>query len=108
MRVFGFEITRAKQYSAGDWLTPIGGRGGWFPIIHEPFTGAWQRNYELRGESLLAYHAVYACIDRIASDIAKCRIRLVQQDSNMIWNEVESSAFTPVLRKPNNFQTRIQ
>src|SRR5262245_37965238 len=108
MRIFGFEITRTKQYASGDWLAPVGSRGGWFPIIHEPFTGAWQRNMELRGESLLAYHAVYACIDRIASDIAKCRIRLVQQDSNNIWNETFSAAFSPVLRKPNNFQTRIQ
>jgi HK97 family phage portal protein len=108
MRLFGFEIVRTKQYS-GDLLTPVWGRtGGWFPIIHEPFTGAWQRNIALTGESLLAYHAIYACIDRIASDIAKCRIRLVEQDANMIWNEITSSAFSPVLRKPNNYQTRIQ
>ena len=93
MRLFGFEIARIKQYS-GDLLTPIYGanRGGWFPIINEPFTGAWQRNIALTGESLLAYHAIYACIDRIASDIAKCRIRLVEQDANMIWTEVTSSA----------------
>jgi len=106
MRIFGFEIVRTKQF--GEWLNYHAGRGGWYPIIHEPFTGAWQRNIELRGESLLAYHAVYACIDRIASDIAKCRIRLVEQDSNGIWNETESAAFSPVLRKPNSYQNRIQ
>src|SRR5262245_25385705 len=122
MRLLGFDVTRqgrdlvvtrvprrAKQYGFGSgWLSSLGGRGGWFPIIHEPFTGAWQRNYELRGESLLAYHAVYACIDRIASDIAKCRIRLVEQDDNKIWSETFSAAFSPVLRKPNSYQTRIQ
>jgi HK97 family phage portal protein len=108
MRLLGFEITRSKKQFGGDWLTPIGGRGGWFPIVHEPFTGAWQRNIGLHGESLLAYHAIYACLDRIASDIAKCRIRLVQQDDNLIWNETFSAAFSPVLRKPNNYQTRIQ
>jgi HK97 family phage portal protein len=109
MRLFGFEITRSKQY--GDLLSPVWGArggGGWFPIINEPFAGAWQRNLPLVGESLLAYHAIYACIDRIASDIAKCRIRLVEQDANMIWSEVFSAAFSPVLRKPNSYQTRIQ
>jgi HK97 family phage portal protein len=106
MKLFGFRLVREKQY--GEWLSYQAGRGGWFPIVHEPFTGAWQRNIELRGESLLAYHAVYACIDRIASDIAKCRIRLVEQDSDMIWNEVDVPAFSPVLRKPNPYQNRIQ
>jgi hypothetical protein len=52
MRVFGFEIVRTKAYQ--DLLTSVGGRGGWFPIIGEPYTGAWQRNVELRGETLLA------------------------------------------------------
>lgn len=107
MEIFGFKLIRKKEYS--DLLSSyVGSRGGWFPIIEEPFTGAWQRNIGLRGESLLAYHAVYACIERIASDIAKCRIRLVEQDANGIWTETESPAFSPVLRKPNGFQTRIQ
>ncbi len=106
MRILGFEITRPKQY--GDLPTTSYGGGGWFDVIREPFTGAWQRNISLRGESLLAHHAVYACIERIASDIAKCRIRLVQQDANGIWQETESSAFSPVLRKPNGYQNRIQ
>lgn len=112
MKILGFEITRVKeeekQFGYPDLLTSVGHRGGWFPIVEEPFTGAWQRNIALRGDSLLAYHAVYACIDRITSDIAKCRIRLVEQDANMIWVETTSAAFSPVLRKPNGYQTRIQ
>jgi HK97 family phage portal protein len=111
MRIFGYELVpvkhQKKQY--GDWLNATSGNGGgWFPIVREPFTGAWQRNMELRGDSLLAYHAIYACIDRIASDIGKCRIKLVQQDANGIWNEITTPAFSPVLRKPNSYQTRIQ
>jgi HK97 family phage portal protein len=40
-------------------------------------------------------------------------MRLVQRDSHGIWNEVpaegqQGSAFWPVLRKPNRYQTRIQ
>jgi HK97 family phage portal protein len=57
---------------------------------------------------LLAHHAVYACLERISSDIAKCRIRLVEQDANGIWVETDSPAFSPILRKPCSFQNRIQ
>ena len=80
----------------------------WLPIVHEPFTGAWQKNISLRPENILAFHAVYACIERIASDVAKCRLRLVEQDERGIWTEIEVPAFSPVLRKPNHYQTRIQ
>jgi len=98
-----------KQYGAGLTSTLPGDRGNWWwPIVHEPFTGAWQRNLELRGENILAFHAVYACLERIASDIAKCRLKLVEQDDEGIWEEIEVPAFTPVLRKPNHYQTRIQ
>lgn len=86
-----------------------GDRGSWwFPVVREPFTGAWQRNLSLRPENILAFHAVYACLERIASDVAKCRIRLVEQDARGIWTEIEAPAFSPVLRKPNHYQTRIQ
>ena len=43
----------------------------------------------------------------IASDIGKLRLRLVQQDGDGIWNETENPAYSPVLRKPNRYQTRI-
>lgn len=82
--------------------------GGWWPIIREPFTGAWQRNMEERAETLLTYHAVYSCITLIASDVAKCRPKLVEQDKEKIWSEVTVPAFSPVLRKPNGYQNRIQ
>ena len=43
----------------------------------------------------------------IADDISKLRIKLVKREGR-IWTEFESSAFSPVLRKPNRYQTRIQ
>lgn len=85
-----------------------GSNNGWWPLIREPFTGAWQRNQEIRVETTLAYSAVYACVTLIASDIAKMRLCLVQKDSDAIWSETESPAFSPVLTKPNRYQTRIQ
>jgi phage portal protein, HK97 family len=95
-------------------LTPIRsgaaprGSGGWVPLINEPSTGAWQRNESLQTDTVLAYSAVYACVSLIAQDIAKLGLRLVQQDANGIWSPIESSAFSPVLRKPNRYQTRIK
>jgi len=82
-------------------------RSGWFRLF-ESFAGAWQTNVEVSRDLVLSYHAVYACITLIASDIAKLRMKLVEQDATGIWFEVESPAYSPVLRKPNSIQTRIQ
>lgn len=82
--------------------------GGWTPVISEGFAGAWQRNVEIRRDSVLAYHATFACMTLIARDIAKLRVKLVAQDDNGIWTETKNPAYSPVLRKPNAYQTRIQ
>lgn len=108
LRVFGFEISRAKAVPAGLQSPHSWGRGGWWPIISEPFTGAWQRNLEQSRETVLTFHAVYACVTLIASDVSKCRMRLVEMDGNDIWKETSVPAFSPVLRKPNRYQNRIK
>jgi HK97 family phage portal protein len=81
---------------------------GWFPLVTEGFTGAFQRNIVTCTEDILTYAAVYSCITLIASDIAKLRIKLVQRDNDGIWTETQNAAYSPVLRKPNHFQTRQQ
>lgn len=104
MRLFGLEIKRAPS------LSPVSSRGtgGWWPVIREPFAGAFQRDIEWTTDSVLAHHAVYTCITLIASDIGKLRPKLVQLTADGIWEETASAAFSPVLRKPNRFQNRIQ
>lgn len=90
-------------------LRPLSpGRDGWFPIVREPYTGAWQRNDEIRPDSVLSYFALFSCVTLIASDIAKLGLRLVQQTADGIWEPIEAAAFSPVLRKPNEFQNRIK
>lgn len=106
MRIFGRELTfkRAPVSSAVS-----GSRGGgWFPWIHEPYTGAWQRNDEWKSPTVLAHYAVYACVTLIANDIGKLRQRLMELDANGIWKETASPSFSPVLRKPNGYQNHIQ
>ena len=106
MRIMGLNITREKA-ATGQLASPAG-RGGWWPLVRESFTGAWQKNIEIKQDSVLSFHAVFACQTLIASDIAKLRVKLVAQDSNGIWTETKNGAYSPVLRKPNGFQNRIQ
>jgi HK97 family phage portal protein len=83
---------------------------GLFGLVRESFTGAWQKNVECdTRDGLLAFSAVYACISRIASDIAKLPIMLVEASDDGTWPlAVSTSPFWGVLRKPNRYQTRIQ
>lgn len=87
-------------------LRPISNSGGW--RVLESFTGAWQRNVEVRHDAVLAYHATFACMTLIARDIAKLRVKLVEQDKSGVWSETRNSAYSPVIRKPNTYQNRIQ
>lgn len=102
MRIFGLDITFAEKD-----LSRPDNRGGWWPIIREPYSGAWQRNEELTVDQGQAFHAVFACYTLICSDIAKNKARLVQQDGE-IWKPVTHPELSPVLLKPNHYQNRIQ
>ena len=97
-------------------LRPVDSRGGWYRMVgpvREAYPGAWQQNMVADTTTVLAHHAVWACVTLIASDVAKLRPKLVEQDpeeepKDRIWSEFESPAFSPVLRKPNHFQNYIQ
>jgi HK97 family phage portal protein len=105
MKILGFEISRVEKQAVSS--VPDGGRG-WFPLVRESFTGAWQRGITVDRQSVLTNHAAFACMTLIASDVAKLRCKLVEQKRG-IWAEVEAvSPFWPVLRKPNRYQNRIQ
>lgn len=85
----------------------VNSRFGW---IVEAFGGAWQRGLTIDStESVLAFSAVFACVDLIAGDIAKLRIKVLRRTDDNIWEEVpRNSPFAPVLRRPNRYQTRLQ
>jgi HK97 family phage portal protein len=106
MRLLGLNISRAKA-TEEKALAPVSQNGGWYRIL-EAFSGAWQRNVEVRYDDVLSNHADFACRTLIASDISKLRIKLVRKDENDIWTETTNPAYSPVLRKPNHFQNRIQ
>jgi HK97 family phage portal protein len=92
------------------WTGGVVGDAGWMPLLQEPFSGAWQRNMEAVNPALAAtYYADFACKTLIARDIAKMPLRLMRRDKDGIWEvEENNGAYSPVLRKPNAYQTRIQ
>lgn len=100
MKIFGLSISREKA------LEPVDNRG-WFPIVREASAADWQRNIEVKLDAVLSNHADFACRTLIASDIGKLRIKLVERKQD-IWSEATNPAFSPVLRKPNRYQTRQQ
>lgn len=114
MKILGFNIGRKPSQEVlaplkkdTDAAVPVyENRGGWIRIF-ESFAGAWQKNVTIDYQSIQTYHAIFACITLIASDISKLMMRLVQLNDG-IWTEVVNNAFSPVLRKPNKYQNRIQ
>lgn len=108
MKIFGLEIARAK---AATMTAVPSQRSSWFGAVLESYAGAWQKNDVVldNKETLLAFSAVYACVTIIASDIAKLPLKLIQLDKVAgVWVETTSAAFSPVLRKPNRYQTRTK
>lgn len=103
MRILGIPV----PFTGKKAMSPVSSRGGWYPVVRESFTGAWQRNIHIRQDLVLSHHAVFSCQTLIASDIAKLRIRLVQRDRDGIWSEVPNTNFRAIMR-PNRYQTRLQ
>lgn len=104
-----------RKYGVGylKALTPAvaaPGRDDWHTLmVQEPFTGAWQRNMEERQSTVLCYPTLYGCLNRIASDIGKLPFLLKIEDVNGIWSiDTANTAYWPVLRKPNAYQTAQQ
>ncbi len=91
-------------------LTPVDSRhGNWFGLIREPFSGAWQMNKEEKRGTVLCYPTLYACLNRISSDIGKLPFQLKREDANGIWQiDTANTSYWPVLRKPNGYQTAQQ
>lgn len=102
MRLFGFEFARVKKAMSAVWSS-----GGWFGILRESYAGAWQQNVAVDApRDILAFSAVFSCVSMISTDIAKLTACLMEEDASGISTEVErNSPYSPVLNKPNRYQT---
>ncbi len=78
--------------------------------IREANSGAWQQGVTVDPVgSITSFGAVFACIARIASDIAKLEIKLlVRRPDGTHRQAPDESRYWPVLRRPNHYQNRIQ
>ncbi|OAU97565.1 phage portal protein [Moraxella catarrhalis] len=80
-----------------------GASGDWFPIISEPYTGAWQKNDELKRTDLTHFHAVFACVSLIATDIGKLKIKTKSPQNGVLLPT--KSRTHAILKKPNRHQS---
>lgn len=102
MKVFGLSLFERKEKA----LESVGNSwGNPWRIITEAFTGAWQRNITEKRADLITYPTQYACLMRVATDIGKLPFSLRTRAVGGVWTEVSNSAYDPVLRKPNGYQT---
>jgi len=106
MRILGLPIPFTGENQKALSSVPYGS-SGWYSVIHEPFPGAWQRNLPINTDSAASFHADFACKTLISRDIAKMRVKLVETIDD-IWSETTNPAYSPVLRRPNDYQTRNQ
>jgi HK97 family phage portal protein len=107
--MFGLTIQRRQKSAPGDLVTHWPStQPGWWPLIRESFSGAWQRGITMPVQDALTHPTFWTCVTTIASDIAKGCFDLVEEDANGVSVEVKTSPFLPVLRKPNHYQNRIQ
>lgn len=84
-------------------------RATWWPIVQEPFTGAWQQDGSISQEDQLSSPVVYSCITLIANDIGKLQPRIVKKTSEGIWEEIDQNHPNwRALKKPNRYQNHIQ
>lgn len=90
------------------YLSMVDNRGGFWPMIREPFAGAWQQGEEWKADDVSAFHAVYSCVTIIASDIAKMPLRLLKQSADGIYIKGNFKNINTVLKKPNHYQNHIQ
>jgi len=100
-------IVRTLKNAVSKAMLPVPHNSGWFRVL-EPFTGAWQRNQSEDFGTVTTYPTLYACEMRITKDIGKLPFVLKKKQPSGVWREVENPAYSPVLRKPNHYQTAQQ
>jgi len=94
-------ITHLPTTSSAGWF------GSWLNTIGEWFSGSWQRHLPFPTADVMTFGAVWACVTLVASDIAKLWINLMEEVAG-VSTPVDRSAYLPVLKKPNHYQTRVK
>jgi HK97 family phage portal protein len=105
-------LTPWRKHTDQNTVTPLRmpySFGTPFGVVGESFPGSWQTQMRLDDtNTVLANSAVYACLSLISGDIAKLRPMLMRRRADGTWEEFENPAYSPVLRRPNRYQTWFQ
>jgi len=105
LRLFGKELSWRKKATS---LSSVDTRASGWQVIFDFMPGYWQQDVVIDRQQVLAHSTVFSCITLIGGDIGKLRIKLMEQGADGIWSETSSPAYSPVLRKPNRYQTTNQ
>lgn len=105
-RVFSAGITKAAPSITS--TAPV--RNNLWGWVRESYAGAWQAGVSIDPMSdLLGNSSVYACVERLSTDIAKLPVNLMQLQPDGTWQLAsDASPFWRVLRRPNNYQNIVQ
>ena len=106
MRILGVDIVRGGPlgFRVSKALRSVSDRGSW-SMIFDSTPGAWQRNISTKVETVQAFSALFGILTLVSGDIGKLGLRLMRREGR-VWVPIENSAHSPVLRKPNRYQTR--
>ncbi len=105
----GVTITTGQKAAGMDLVTNIpASRGGWWPIVREGFSGAWQRSIATPVEDALTHPTYWACVTLIAGDVAKIRPMLMETVNGIDIEVMRQSPYAAVIERPNHYQNRIQ
>ena len=76
---FGKKSLQSVNYGSSSY-------GLWSSLVQEPYSGAWQKNEELRNRNKVEFYALFACISLISKDMGKMPI-LLKQKRQDVWVE---------------------
>lgn len=78
---------------------------GWNPLfVHEPYTGAWQKNDE-KCVSAGYIPVIWSCISLISKDIGKMGLLLKKLEKGVMILAKTPRELKKILKKPNSYQT---
>lgn len=93
--------------TGGGWYWPPGG-AGWWGNGDRGNPGSWQmgRNGPQRGIELMAFSAVYACVNVIANDMSKLPVQVFKVDmATGAKTLLRGDYYEQLFREPNDYQT---
>lgn len=101
-------LPRWFERTVSGWLWPSQANPGWWGNGDRGPLGAWQMNINQpqSGLELVAFSAVYACVNTIAGDLSKLPATVVKVDqSDGAQDILRADYYAQLMRTPNEYQT---